>query len=119
MVRKEILAVLKANKKGAKSLKPERPHLSKLVCMHVTSTPTCMNFLSQFYSIKTWPKIKVEISLKLEKPRIPKLLCMHVTSIPICMSRFYFLNPVDYSYGNFGHFEGKAKGRKYPKLERP
>ena len=26
--------------------------LPKLVCMHLTSTPTCMNFLSQFQSIK-------------------------------------------------------------------
>ena len=40
---------------------------------------------------------------------------MHVTSIPICMSQFYFLNPVDYSHGNFGCFEGKAKRKKISK----
>ena len=28
--------------------KPKRPHPPKLVYMHYTSTPTCMNFLSQF-----------------------------------------------------------------------
>ena len=38
--------VLKADKKGAKSSKPEKPHPPKLVCMHFTSTSTCMNFLS-------------------------------------------------------------------------
>ena len=34
------------------SLKPKRPHPPKLVCMHVTSIPTCINILSQFRSIK-------------------------------------------------------------------
>ena len=38
------LAVFKGNRKGAKSSKPERPRQPKLVCMHYTSTPTCMNF---------------------------------------------------------------------------
>ena len=32
--------------------KPEKVHPPKLVCMHVTSIHTCMNFLSQFWSIK-------------------------------------------------------------------
>ena len=36
----------------AVSPKPERPRPPKLVCMHLTSIPTCMNFLSQFRSIK-------------------------------------------------------------------
>ena len=30
------------------SLKPERSHPPKLVCMYVTSTPTCIIFSSQF-----------------------------------------------------------------------
>ena len=34
------------------SPKPERSRPPKLVYMHVTSIPTCMNFLSQFRSIK-------------------------------------------------------------------
>ena len=34
------------------SPKPETSRSPKLVCMYVTSTPTCMNFLSQFRSIK-------------------------------------------------------------------
>ena len=38
--------------KVAISPKPKRPRPPKLVCMHVTSIPTCMNFLSQFQSIK-------------------------------------------------------------------
>ena len=38
--------------KVAISPKPERSRSPKLVCMYVTSTPTCMNFLSQFRSIK-------------------------------------------------------------------
>ena len=38
--------------KVAISPKPEKPHVPKLVCMHVTSTPTCKIFLSRFQSIK-------------------------------------------------------------------
>ena len=34
--------------KVAVSSKPEKVHPPKLVCMHVTSMHTCMNFLSQF-----------------------------------------------------------------------
>ena len=34
------------------SPKPERPHPPNLVCMHVTSIPTYMNFLNRFRSIK-------------------------------------------------------------------
>ena len=33
-------------------LKPERSCPPKLVCMYATSIPNCMNFLSQFRSIK-------------------------------------------------------------------
>ena len=45
---REIWPLLKV----AISLKPERADLPKLVHMHLTSIPTCMNFLSQFQSIK-------------------------------------------------------------------
>ena len=34
------------------SPKPEKSRPPKLVSMHVTSTPTCMNFLSRFQAIK-------------------------------------------------------------------
>ena len=34
------------------SPKPEKPHPQKLMYMHVTSILTCMNFWSQFRSIK-------------------------------------------------------------------
>ena len=42
---KEILRV-------AISPKSEKPHPPKSVYMHVTSIPTCLNFLSQFKLIK-------------------------------------------------------------------
>ena len=48
MVGKGNLSFLKV----AISPKPERSRSPKLVCMYVTSIPTCMNFLSQFRSIK-------------------------------------------------------------------
>ena len=38
--------------KEAISPKPKRVHPPKLLCMHVTSISTCMNFLSRFRSIK-------------------------------------------------------------------
>ena len=38
--------------KVAISPKLERLRPPKLVCMHLTSTPTCMNFLSRFQLIK-------------------------------------------------------------------
>ena len=40
------------NLKVAISPKPERSRPPKLVCIHVTSTHTCMNFLSQFRLIE-------------------------------------------------------------------
>ena len=45
---REIWSFLKV----AISLKPETPCPSKLVYMHLTSIPTCINFLSQFQSIQ-------------------------------------------------------------------
>ena len=38
--------------KVAISPKPEKLSPIKLVCMHVTSIPTCMNFLSRFQTIE-------------------------------------------------------------------
>ena len=101
MVEREIWQFLKV----AISLKPKRSCSPKLVCMYVTSTPTCMNFLSQFRSIKflmtmdyspwveseIWPFLKVAISLKPERSWLLKLVCMYVTSTPTCinfLSRF-------------------------------
>ena len=37
--------------KVAISLKLEKLHIPKLVCMHLALTPTSMNFLSRFQSI--------------------------------------------------------------------
>ena len=95
------------------SPKLERSRPSKLVCMHLTSIPTCMNFLSHFRSIKffddmdyspwseeeIWPFFKVAISPKLERSRPSKLVCMHLTSIPTCMnflSHFRSIKLFDY-----------------------
>ena len=72
----------------------------KLVYMHVTSRPTCMNFLSRFRSNKflmtmdyspwvereIYPFLKVAVTPKPEKPHPPKLVYMHVTSRPTCMN---------------------------------
>ena len=38
--------------KVAISPKLDKPRPPKLVCMHVTSIPTCMNFFGRFQSIK-------------------------------------------------------------------
>ena len=48
MLRKGNLAIFEI----AISPKPERPHPPKLVCMHVTSIPTCIYFLGQFRLIE-------------------------------------------------------------------
>ena len=92
--------------KLAISLKPERPRPPKLVCMHLTSIHSCMNFLSRFRSIKffddhglyspwsereIWPFLRVAVSPKPKKTHPPKLVCIHLTSIYICinfLSRF-------------------------------
>ena len=88
--------VEKKNFKVEISPKPERPHPPKLVRMHYTSTPTCINFLSRFKSfnffhyhgLKSMVKkknFKVEISPKPERPHPPKLVRMHYTSTPTCI----------------------------------
>ena len=117
MVRREILAVLKGNEKGAITPKPEKLRPPKLVCMRFRSTSICMNFLSRFYFLT--PMVRREIlavlkgnekeakSPKLEKPRPPKLVCMCFRSTSTCMnflSRFYFLTPMDYSPWSEGKF---------------
>ena len=48
MVGKEIWPFLKVTV----SSKLERARPPKLACMHLTSIPTCINFLSRFRSIK-------------------------------------------------------------------
>ena len=70
----------------AVSPKPERSHPPKSVYMHVTSMPTCMNFLSRFQEIKflmtmdyspwsereNWPFLRVAVSPKPERSHPPK-----------------------------------------------
>ena len=84
--------------KVAVSPKLERSHPPKLVCMHLTSIYSCMNFSSRFRSIEffddyspwsereIWPFLKVAVSPKLERSHPPKLVCMHLTSIYSCMN---------------------------------
>ena len=52
MGRKGNLAIFEGKQKVAISPKPEGPRPPKLVCMHMTSIPTCKNFLNQFQLIK-------------------------------------------------------------------
>ena len=47
--RKGNFGCFEGNINVAISPKPERSHPPKSVCMHFTSTSTCLNFLSQFY----------------------------------------------------------------------
>ena len=79
---------INGKKKGAKSPKPKRPCSPNLAHMHILSTSTCMNFLSQFYFLTTWtvvhgPKGKFEgkrkasKSLKPKKPHPPNLVHMY------------------------------------------
>ena len=69
MVEKEVLAIFEGKQIGAITLISERLRPPKLVCMHFTSTSTCMNFLSRFYFLtpmdyspwsegKFWPFLK-------------------------------------------------------------
>ena len=62
--------------KVAVSPKSEKPLPPKLVCMHVTLIPTCMNFLDRFDQLNFLMTKLVAVSPK----------CMHVTSIPTCMN---------------------------------
>ena len=83
------------------SPKLERSRPPKLVCMYLTSIPTCMNFLSRFRSTEffddhglyspwsereKWPFLEVAISPRPKRSCPPKLVCMHLTSIPTCMN---------------------------------
>ena len=86
--------------KVAISPKPERSRTPKLVCVHFSSIPICMNFLNQFRSIKffdghghsplsereNWLFLKVAISPKPEKSHSPNLVYMLVTCVYTCMN---------------------------------
>ena len=53
-------------------LKPERPHPPNLVCMHFTSTSTCLNILSWFYFLTPMysPWFKRETVARLSRGRV-------------------------------------------------
>ena len=93
--------------KVAISPKPKRSHPSKLMCMHVTSIPTCMNFLSRFRSIKffddhysTWSERENWLFLKVAISPKPKRACqakigVHELDINPYMHEFFELILID------------------------
>ena len=104
------------------SPKPKRSCPPQLVCMYVTSTPTCMIFLSRFQSIKffdamdyspwvereIWPFLKVAISPKPKRSRPSKSVYMYVTSTPTCinfLSQFRSIKIFDdHGHADVAHF---------------
>ena len=99
MVRREVLAVLKANEKEAKSPKPEMPRPPKLVCMCFRSTSTCINVLSQFYFLtpmdysprserEIWPNLKSTNISETEKA-MPTKIGLHAFHINLYLHEFF------------------------------
>ena len=99
--------------KVAVSPKQKRFHPPKLVCMHFTSMPTCMNFLNRFRSIEyfddhglyspwsereIWSFLKVAVSPKPKRSRSPKLVRMHLTSIYSCMNFLSRFRLIEFFY---------------------
>ena len=82
--------------KVAISLKPEKPCPPKLVCMHVMSIPTCMNFyLILFFDLyglynpwserKIWPKMDVSKTGK----TTPTIIGVHALHINAYLHEFF------------------------------
>ena len=99
---REILPFLKV----AISPKPERTHPPKLVCMHVTSIPTCMNFLSRFRSIKffadysPWSEREIWLFLKgyfisETGETTPTKIGVHACDINTYLHKFFELIPIN------------------------
>ena len=128
MVGKEILAILKANKKGTKSPKLEKPHPPILVSMYFTSTFACMNFLSRFYFLTPvdyspwferaiWPNLKRSKISENREATLTKFgfhafhinLYLHAFFEPIL---FFEYHECLWSKENFGCFERKRKRGK-------
>ena len=104
------------------SPKPDKPHPPKLVCMHVTSTPTWiifwadsnqLNFLmtidySSWSERKIWPNLKLILSPKSERPwcrckcisRQPQIACFGKQLFSICILIVWmeqvFINKINY-----------------------
>ena len=93
------------------SPKPKQSRPPKLVCLHLTSIPTCINFLSQFRPIKffddhglyspwsereIWPFLKVTVSPKPKQSRPSKSVCIHLTSIPTCINFLSRFRPIKF-----------------------
>ena len=95
------------------SPKPERPRPPKLVCMHLTSIPTCINFLSRFRSIEIFddhglyysPWVEREIWPFLKGSHIseigeitPTKTGVHARDIDLYLHEFFELIPIDWIF---------------------
>ena len=138
MVRREILTVLKANEKGAKSPKPKRSCPPKLNCLHFMSTSNCMSFLSGFYFLtpmdyspcsegKFWPfwrQTKKGQNLQNRKDHAHQNWIACISRQPLLAWIFWadsiFWLPWTIAHGpkgNFDRFESKWKRGKISKTE--
>ena len=86
--------------KVAISPKPERSHSPKLVCMYVTSTPTCMNFLSQFQSFKFFGRkgnlvVFESSNISETKEAMPTKIGLHACDINPYLHKFFEPIPID------------------------
>ena len=94
--------------KVAISPKLKKLHPPKLVCMHLTLTPTCMNFFSRFQSIQFFDDHESRISTKPDKLCPPKLVCMHLTSIPTSMNFLSLFQSIEF-FDDHGLYGQKGK----------
>ena len=83
--------------KVAISPKPEKLGPPKLVCMYLTSTTNCMNFLSQFRSIKFFDDLAVfESSNNSETGKVtPTKIGVHAHDINHYLHEFFEPIPID------------------------
>ena len=125
------------------SPKPERPHPPKLVCMHLTSIPTCINVLSRFRSIdflmtmdyspcperEIWPFFKGS-NISETGETTPIKTGVHALDIHPYLHKFFELIPINWIFwwpwtivrapkGKFGCFWKVVISPKLEKLHPP
>ena len=93
--------------KVAVSPKPERLRPPNLVCMHLISMHTCMNFLSQFRSIKNFDDHTIVhgqngkigrfegSSISETGEALPTKIGVHAFDINLCLHEFFEPIPID------------------------
>ena len=78
------------------SPKPRRPRPPKLVCMHLTTIPTCMNFLSRFQSIKFFHFYGLQVNFISETEKTtPTKIGVHALDINPYLHEFFEPIPID------------------------